>query len=333
MHPPLARMSSSATAASTSSPASVSKLVSGHWLHENLSRVRVLDCSWHLPIAKRDAKSEFLEEHIPGSQFFDIDTVKDMARTDLPHMLPPPEFFATTMDRFRIANGDHVVVYDSSGVGPACRVFWTFHTMGHSRVSVLNGGLPAWKALGYKTESSQNGPPDGAGAHTLPSSDRGVEVGRVRYVAHPEKSLVSNYTDVVLNIEELKASDGAKGKQIVDARPHARFTGEAPEFRPGLSSGHMPKAINVPSTEMTKVDATTGANMLKSPEEIRHAFEAAGVDLHRPIITTCGSGVTASVLYFALLNAGVPQKELTLFDGSWTEYALNPYSEIIKDHQ
>ncbi|KAJ2637480.1 hypothetical protein GGF40_002339 [Coemansia sp. RSA 1286] len=332
-------------------------LVSAPWLHGHLRQVKVLDCSWHLPMVKRSAPSEFTKAHIPTAQFFDIDEIKDLARADLPHMLPPAEFFATAMDRFGIASNDHVVVYDSAGVGPACRVFWTFHTMGHNRVSVLNGGLPAWIAHGYETEA-------GACSSSVTGADKATEAAHQSkggnnesarlplYCAQPQPDLVCSYADIVGNIEQLKASSGHSGRQIIDARPNPRFTGQAPEIRPGLSSGHMPHAISVPSSEVVTVttaseatgeDSKTEAQskmppasdaaavqVLKSPEQIRATFEAAGVDLDRPITTTCGSGVTAAVLYFALLNAGVPRENLTLFDGSWTEYALNPSSEIVK---
>ncbi|KAJ2078802.1 hypothetical protein H4R24_004226 [Coemansia sp. RSA 988] len=296
---------------------SIKKLVSAPWLHSNIRNVKVLDCSWYLPFQKRNVKSEFLSAHVPGAQFFDIDEIKDLSKADLPHMLPQPEFFGSSMDKFGISNDDHIVVYDTAGVGPACRVFWTFHAMGHGKISVLNGGLPAWVVQKYSTEKGE------------PI----VAPNKEKYTAHPISNLVCSYTEVVKNIGQLKASSGKQGMQIVDARPHNRFTGAAPEFRPGLSSGHMPHAFNVPFTEITEAADPENPQVqtLKSPEDIRHIFTRAGVDLNRPIITSCGSGVTASVLYFALLNSGVSQSNLTLYDGSWTEYALNPYSEIVKD--
>ncbi|KAJ1954006.1 hypothetical protein EC988_002666, partial [Linderina pennispora] len=232
----------------------------------------------------------------------------DLQKADLPHMLPTPEFFSRSMDLFGICNDDHVVVYDSAGVGPACRVFWTFQTLSHDRVSVLNGGLPGWTAKGYKTDSGPASPQPTAG-----------------YKAALIESLICEYDAVVKNIEQLKASGGKAGKQIVDARPNGRFTGREPEFRPGLSSGHMPYAINVPFIQVTN------GSELKSPDEIRKVFEDAGMNLEKPAILSCGSGVTASVLYFALLNAGVGRQTLSVYDGSWTEYGLNPKSEIIKD--
>ncbi|KAJ1720686.1 hypothetical protein LPJ53_004701 [Coemansia erecta] len=295
-----------------------SSLVSASWLHANLdssrSNVKVLDCSWHLPTANRSARTEYAKSHIPGAQFFDIDTVKDLSKGDLPHMLPPASFFGTSMDRYGITGSDHVVLYDTWGVGPACRVLWTFHAMGHDKVSVLNGGLAAWTREGYAVAKGE-------------SSESQVG-GQPVYHPHDDPLLVCSYVDVVGNIEQLK-SGKSDVKQIVDARPHSRFTGEAPEPRAGLSSGHMPHSVSVPATEMTTV--VEGVQVLKSPEEIRKVFEDRGVDLSRPIITSCGSGVTAAILYFALLNAGVPRELLTLYDGSWTEYALNPHSEIIKD--
>ncbi|KAJ1728405.1 hypothetical protein LPJ61_004047 [Coemansia biformis] len=296
---------------------SVERLVAAPWLHDNLRSVKVLDCSWHLPFLSRSAKGEFADAHIPGAQFFDIDTIKDYTKADLPHMLPPPELFGASMDKFGIGSDDHVVVYDTAGVGPACRVYWTFHAMGHERVSVLDGGLPAWVAQKYATEAGETQ----------------ATQNKEKYAARPVGALVEDYTGIVRTIGELRTSSGARGTQIVDARPRDRFTGKAPEFRPGLSSGHMPHAISVPFTEVTEAadPASPQVQVLKSPAGIRKVFEEAGVDLGRPIVASCGSGVTASVLYFALLNAGVDRGNLAVYDGSWTEYALNPYSEIIKD--
>ncbi|KAJ2746032.1 hypothetical protein GGI20_001659, partial [Coemansia sp. BCRC 34301] len=309
-------LSSSATRAMN---APTNRLVSAPWLRDNLKSVKLLDCSWYLPFLNRDAKEEFGRARVPGAQFFGIDEIKDLSRADLPHMLPPPEFFGSSMDNFGIRNSDHVVVYDTAGVGPACRVFWTFHAMGHDKVSVLDGGLPSWVVAKYETESGE------PLAVNAPSGER--------YVARPTSHLVCDYADVVGNIEQLKVSGGAQGRQIVDARPSGRFTGKDPEFRPGLSSGHMPHAISVPFTEVTEASdpANPQVQRLKSPEDIRRVFESRGVDLNRPIIASCGSGVTASVLYFALLNAGVSPRNLAVYDGSWTEYALNPHSEIVKD--
>ncbi|KAJ2014610.1 hypothetical protein GGI09_008886, partial [Coemansia sp. S100] len=296
----------------------VSKLVSAPWLHDNLKSVKVLDCSWYLPFLNRNSKEEFAKSHIPGARFFGIDEIKDFSKTDLPHMLPLPEFFGASMDKLGISNDDHVIVYDTAGVGPACRVFWTLHAMGHDRVSVLDGGFPSWVAEKYEAEAGE---------------PQAKSPGSEKYTAQPVSQLVCDYADVVGNIEELKVSGGTQGRQIVDARPNGRFTGRDPEFRPGLSSGHMPHAISVPFTEVTEASdpANPQVQKLKSPADIRRVFESRGVDLNRPIIASCGSGVTASVLYFALLNAGVSPRNLAVYDGSWTEYALNPYSEIIKD--
>ncbi|KAJ2515067.1 hypothetical protein GGI11_003876 [Coemansia sp. RSA 2049] len=297
-------------------------LVSAPWVHENLDKIKVFDCSWYLPFMARNTKEEFVNAHIPGAKFFDIDEIKDQTKLDLPHMVPTPEFFGAAMDRFGVGAGDHVVVYDSAGVGPACRVYWTFQAMGHpaGKVSVLNGGMPEWAKCGFPTES---------GASMSPSQPADPH----KYRARPVAGVVCDYTHIVGAIERLKTSGGADGAQIVDARPAGRFTGKEPEFRPGLPSGHMPWARNVPFTEVTAPAAAADPQVLKmkSPEAIRRLFTDAGVDLARPIITTCGSGVTASVLYVALLTAGVPKDNLTVYDGSWTEYALNPHSEIAVD--
>lgn len=286
-------------------------LVTAPWLRDNLRGVSILDCSWYLPTQNRNSQQEFIQRHIPGARFFDIDLIKDSTKTELPHMLPLPEYFGANMDKFGISRNSRVILYDTSGgIGPACRVLWTFHAMGHHDVSVLDGGMAQWK---YETEhgwpEDQETPPPGS-----------------RYVAEPIKELVSNYADIIGNIEQLKVSQGKQGRQLVDARPAGRFAGTDPEPRAGLSSGHMPYSFNVPFNEVT--DKAT--DKLKQGAELRQLFEQKGIDLGRPITTTCGSGVTASVLYFALLNAGVSPQNLSVYDGSWTEYALNPHSEIVK---
>ncbi|KAL2915608.1 hypothetical protein HK105_204793 [Polyrhizophydium stewartii] len=256
----------------------------------------VLDGSWHMPATRRNAAAEFAARHIPGARFFDIDAVADRTTT-LPHMLPTPRVFAESVGRLGISDKDHVVIYDTAGVGPACRVYWTFRAFGHTQVSVLDGGLPRWTAEGRPTET-------------------GEAVIEARTYAEPgTPTLVRTYEDIVRAMTTRDA-------QIVDARPAGRFTGAEPEPRAGLRSGHMPTAVSVPSGRV--VDPATGT-MLPAAD-LAALFTSAGLDLARPIICTCGSGVTASVLFVALERAGA--RDVSVYDGSWTEYAGRPGSVI-----
>ncbi|KAI8886083.1 Rhodanese-like protein [Backusella circina FSU 941] len=282
---------------------SLASLVSAEELKSALGRVKVLDGSWHMPNTNRDPYQEYLKKRIVGSQFFGIDTIKDTT-SDLPHMLPSPDNFADAVGKLGISNNDHVVVYDSTGVFSACRVYWTFKAFGHESVSVLNGGLPIWEKDSGPTESGEPTPIQPATYHPSPINT----------------DLVRDYQQVLANAKKQEAI-------VLDARPNARFTGEAPEPRAGLSSGHMPSSISVAFNEV--IDPQTGAML--DDEKLHKVFvEQKGVDLSRPIITSCGSGITASILYLALERIGA--KNLAVYDGSWTEYAAKPDAIIIKDH-
>ncbi|GAB4238649.1 MAG: 3-mercaptopyruvate sulfurtransferase [Methyloligellaceae bacterium] len=265
-------------------------LVETDWLASHLEApdLVVLDASWHLPGAERDAYQEYLEEHIPGALFFDIDEIADSG-SDLPHMLPSPEKFSSRMRKMGIGDGTRVVVYDSHGMFSAARVWWTFRAMGKDDVVVLNGGLPKWKAEGRPLES---GAPRARGER--------------HFTARRVATLVRDAGDV------LAASKGGT-EQIVDARAAARYRGEAPEPRPGLRSGHIPNSLNLPYDVLLNADGT-----LKEPPQLKAIFRAAGIDLDRPIITTCGSGVTASILSLALACLG--RSDAAVYDGSWTEW-------------
>lgn len=263
-------------------------LVSVDWLASHLKSpdVVVVDASWHLPTAGRDAHEEYLAGHIPGAVFFDIDTIADTA-SDLPHMLPRPEVFSSRMRKLGIGDGQRIVVYDSLGLFSAPRVWWTFKVMGARDVVVLDGGLPAWTEAGHDVES---GP-----------------------VRRPERHFTARLDNsAVRDLAAMKAIVADGTAQVVDARGAARFRGEAPEPRPGLRGGHMPGAANVP------FDRVIADGRLKDPEAVRAAFAEAGVDVDRPIVTSCGSGVTAAVLTMALATAGA--RAVTLYDGSWTEW-------------
>ena len=268
-------------------------LVSTDWLSRHLSDpdMRVLDGSWYLPDAGRDPRAEYEAAHIPGARFFDIDDISD-ARSDLPHMAPPVEKFMSRLRAMGVGDGHQVVVYDGAGLMSAARVWWLFKLMGQENVAVLDGGLPKWVAEGHPTEDM---PPIVRDRHMT-----------VRLQNH----LVRDVTQVA---HASKLGD----PQIVDARSAERFRGEAPEPRAGLRAGHIPGARSLPYGELLNPDKT-----MKSVEETRALFEAAGVDLSRPVITTCGSGVTAAVLALALERMG--HANWSLYDGSWAEWGMFP---------
>ncbi len=273
--------------------------VSAAWLAERLDApdIVVVDGSWYLPAQNRDPDAEFLAGHIPGAVRFDIETVKD-AESPLPHMLPSPEAFASAMRALGIGDGQTIVVYDGMGLQSAPRVWWTFRTFGARDVRLLEGGLPAWREGGFPLEEG-------------PARPR----ARRHFTARLDHGAVADMAD----IRRALASGSA---QVLDARSAERFRGEAPEPRPGLRSGHMPGALNLPYTAIVE------NGRLKSPDALRAALEAAGVDLSRPVITTCGSGVTAAILRVALETIGRPAR--ALYDGSWTEWAGQEGNEIAR---
>jgi thiosulfate/3-mercaptopyruvate sulfurtransferase len=266
-------------------------LVSTDWLAAHLKDpdLRVLDASWYLPDAGRDAKAEYRDAHIPGARFFDIDEIADL-RSNLPHMAPPPEKFIARMRAMGVGDGHQVVVYDGAGLFSAARVWWLFRLMGKTDVAVLDGGFPKWKAEGREIEDM---PPL--------VKDRHITVSR-------QNHLVKDVTQVA---HAAKLGEAV----IVDARGAPRFKGEVAEPRPGLRSGHIPGAKNVPFATVLNGDGT-----MKSVPELKQVFEAAGVDLRKPIITSCGSGVTAAVLSLALERMG--HRNHALYDGSWAEWGM-----------
>jgi thiosulfate/3-mercaptopyruvate sulfurtransferase len=266
-------------------------LVSTDWLAAHLKDpdLRVIDASWYLPDAKRDAKAEYAAAHIPGARFFDIDEITDQ-RSNLPHMAPPPEKFISRLRAMGIGDGHQVVIYDGSGLFSAARVWWTFRLMGKTDVAVLDGGFPKWQAEGREIEDM---PPV--------VRDRHMTVSR-------QNQLVKDVTQVAHAAKLAEA-------EIIDARSAARFKGEAPEPRPGLRSGHIPGSKNVPFSTLLNSDGT-----MKTPDALRATFEAAGVSLTKPAITTCGSGVTAAVLSLALERIG--HRNHALYDGSWAEWGM-----------
>jgi len=267
-----------------------SPLVSADWLlsHIRAPDVRILDASWFLPTDGATGASAYAAGHIPGARFFDIDDVSD-ERSVLPHMLPPPEKFASRARRLGLGDGHRIICYDQNGYLASARAWWMFRAMGHDDVAVLDGGFAAWKAAGGEVEDL---PP-------LVSSDRHFTV-RAR-------------ADLVRSLEQVRRSLESSSAQIVDARSAARFAGEAPEPRPGLRSGHIPGSVNLPYARLIGSEGR-----FRSRDELLEVFASAGVDLSRPIINSCGSGVSAAVLALGQAIAG--HTEAAVYDGSWCEW-------------
>ncbi|PWB90833.1 3-mercaptopyruvate sulfurtransferase [Methylocystis sp. MitZ-2018] len=268
-------------------PASL--FVSAAWLAERLDApdLVVFDASWHMPATGRDAHAEFLAGHIPGAQFFDIDAIADPS-TDLPHMLPKPEVFAAEMGRLGFGDGMQAVVYDSVGIFSAPRLWWTFTVFGVERVSILAGGLPAWQAEG-----------------------RPLQQGEARKRA-PAAFTPRFDASLVADAQAVRRALDLGGPQVVDARGAERFHGWAPEPRPGLRSGHMPGALNLPFGNVLE------GGRLKDKLGLEAAFSSAGVNPDAPVIATCGSGLTACIVSLALAATGRPPA--TVYDGSWSEW-------------
>jgi thiosulfate/3-mercaptopyruvate sulfurtransferase len=266
-----------------------SALVTTEWLAENLGApdLKVADATWFLPTMERDAKREYAAEHLPGAVFFDIDDVADDT-SPLPHMLPDAVKFSSRMRRLGLGDGTRVVLYDNNRYSASARAWWMLRLFGHPEVAVLAGGLAKWRAEGR------------------PVSDQPVAPREAHFTARQNNLLVRD-------LEQMRANLLSRREQVVDARSRGRFAGSEPEPRAGLRSGHIPGNMSLPHLELIGSDGA----LLPAPE-LRRRFAAAGVDLTRPIVTTCGSGVTASTVALALSQLG--REDVAVYDGSWSEW-------------
>ena len=265
-------------------------LVSTGWLAANLTNdaVRIVDSSWYMPDQERDAKAEFTARHIPGAVFFDIDGIADRDSA-LPHMMPDAETFAASVGALGIGNGSSVVVYDTHGLFSAGRVWWMFRVFGHDDVAILDGGFPKWVREDRATEPGAPQPTP------------------ARFDARLDPGMVRDFDQVLANIESRDA-------QVIDARGSPRFTASVPEPRAGLRGGHIPGSVNLPYGDLLKAEDGT----LLAATDLAKAFSQAGADLATPVIATCGSGVTAAALVFALHLLG--KDDAAIYDGSWSEW-------------
>jgi thiosulfate/3-mercaptopyruvate sulfurtransferase len=267
-------------------------LVSTEWLAAELgaSDLRIVDATYVDAASGRDAAAEYEREHIPGAVFMNLGELRD-TDTDLPMMLPKPEKFASRMQSLGLGDGSRIVLYDNSPWRTSARAWWMLRTFGAHDVAILDGGLAKWKAEGRETKS---------GKETLRHRHFTVWAGK----------------EGVRTLDQMKANVESGAEQMLDARSAARFTGEEPDPRPATHAGHIPGSKNLPYTELFDADGT-----YKQGDALRAAFDQAGVDLDKPIVTTCGSGITASVLLFGLHLLG---KDAALYDGSWSEWGADP---------
>ncbi|GLQ07526.1 3-mercaptopyruvate sulfurtransferase [Sneathiella chinensis] len=272
--------------------ANPTSLVSTEWLSLNMSApdIRIVDASWYMPGEQRDPKAEFDAAHIPGAIFFDIDEIAD-TDNPLPHMIPSPEKFSSRMRKLGLGDGNRIVIYDGAGVRSAARAWWMFRLFGHNEVSILDGGLPKWQAEGRPVTDMPSHP-----------SERHF-TSRFNNMMYREKAQVRR------NIETAR-------EQVLDARSKGRFEGVEAEPRDGLRGGRIPGSLNLPFNTLLKEDGT-----LLDAETLTTRFREAGIDLSKPVTTTCGSGITACVLAFGLHLIG--HKQVAVYDGSWTEWGLD----------
>ncbi len=271
-------------------------LVSTQWLAENLGEVLVFDCTKYLPNEPRDAQAEFAAAHIPSAGFFDIDAIAD-TDSDMSHMVPAPGRFARMVGALGISNASRIIFYDQKGLFSAARGWWLMGLFGHDRSGVLDGGLPKWIAEGRTLEA-------GAAPKAKPATFRpDFRARRLRGIG-----------DMLANVTE-------SSELVIDARAAGRFNATVAEPRPGIRGGHIPGAVNLPVSDVLAPDQT-----MLSKEELRGRFAAIGVDGSMPVVTSCGSGITATVLTLALTHAGLPAG--AVYDGSWTEWGSRPDTPI-----
>jgi thiosulfate/3-mercaptopyruvate sulfurtransferase len=273
----------------------MSNLVSTQWLFQNLRDVVIIDASWHMPATQRNARAEFIEKHIPGAGFYDLDAGA-ATNTTLPHMLPSAEKFSTDMKALGVSQDSCVVCYDTAGLFSAARLWWMLKSFGHANVKVLDGGLPNWQRDKLALET-------GVAAKTAGDFDAELT---------PEK---------VISLHGVAHAISTGAAQIADARSGTRFRGEEAEPRPGVRPGHMPGAFNVHYASLLNADGT-----LKSAHALRDAFESQGINLQCPIITSCGSGVTAAILSLGLSELGIENH--SLYDGSWAEWGASSEAAV-----
>jgi len=268
-------------------------LVSTKWLAKRLenAEVRVLDASWYLPGMNRNPIIEYEKRHIPNARFFDIDDISDN-RSELPHMVPPIEKFMSKFRKLGVGDGHQVIVYDGSGMFSAARVWWLFKMMGHKNIAVLNGGLPKWISDGFPVNDK---PP----------------------IIRDRHMMVDQISSYVRDVTQVAAASKLGDHEIFDARSPGRFRGEENEPREGLRRGHIPNSKNVFFKSLLNEDQT-----FKNTTELKRVFYSAGVDMTKPVITTCGSGVSAAVLNLGLELIG--KTDHSLYDGSWTEWGMSP---------